>query len=245
MRRVRKSEINFIDWGGKIVGAVGLLGMAAYIAGYLKFFFYYGALNCSWVLGLHSAQDVIVNGAADVALCSITAIPLFFSYKSSVDIDNNGRRIVGFVLLGIMAGVAAGVHILDYKLSVYTSELLVYAAVYLVYGVSIATIARYSAEEGSYEYLFATFIGFVFATAFSSYLVNGGKTLALVDEKGGFPYRVIGDDGATSILAGTVNGKYLIYMCGEGNRFKLISPSEKWVVTQRGPESCQPTKSEK
>ncbi len=240
--RSQKAEISLIDWGGKVVGAVGLLGMAAYIAGYFKFYFYYGALNCSWVLGMHSVQDVIVNGAIDVVLCSLTAVPLFFTYQSSLDIDNNGRRIVGFLLLGVIAALAIGIHLLDYKLSLYASDLMTYSSFYLIYGVSVATVARYSAEERSYQYLIATFLGFVFATVFSSFLANDQKTFALIEDKGGFPYNVIGDGGVTSVLVGTVNGKYLLHVCGEGSRFKLVSPSEKWTVSKRGAEACSATK---
>lgn len=238
MRTHKKSEIDFIDWGGKVVGAVGVLGIAAYIAGYIKFYFYYRALKCSWVLDLHSVQDVIVNGALDVGLCSFTAVPLFFYYKSSVNIDNNGRRIVGYFLVGLIIAIAAAVILLDYKFDEKAGDLMVYAGMYLIYGVSVATIARYSAEEKSYRYLLATFGGFVFTSVFSSSLVNSQKTFSLIDERFGFHYKIVGANGSESVLVGTVGGKYLIHVCGEHNRFRLIAPSEKWIVAPRGSQTC-------
>lgn len=241
MDSIKKQDISFIDWGGKVVGAVGILGMAAYIAGYFKYYFFYSALNCSWVLGLHSVQDVIVNGVVDVALCSLSAVPLFFGFKTSTAIDNDGRRIVGFMLIGIMVSVAAGVLLLDYNLGVYAADLLTYGACYLIYGVSIANIARYSTEQGSYQYLLAAFLGFVFSTCFSSCLVNQYKTFASVDEKGGFAYQVIAEDGTSSVLVGTVSGKYLLHLCDDYDRYKLIAPSRSWIVEPRGSEQCRAT----
>lgn len=238
MRKVKKQEISFIDWGGKVVGAVGVLGMAAYVAGYLKFYFLYSALNCSWVLPFHSVQDVVANGVVDVFLCALTAVPLFFGYRTSLEIDNYGRRIVGFIVLGIVISIGVGVLFLGYVLDVYVNELLVHGASYLIQGVFIANIARYSSEEGSYEYLAVGFLSFVFATCFSSYLVNSNKTFAAAYEKGAFPYVAVEKQAVGGVLVGSVNGKYLFRLCQEEDQFKLISPSDKWTIEKHIPGSC-------
>ncbi|NAS95006.1 hypothetical protein CU664_11630 [Pseudomonas syringae pv. actinidifoliorum] len=238
MRRNKKPEINFIDWGGKIVGAMGVLAMAAYVAGYAKFYFFYSALNCTWVLSMHSVQDVIANGAFDIVLCSATAIPLFFGYKSSVEIDNNGRRIVAFLLVGVVLSLCIGILLFDYKLNFYAADLIVYGGGYLFYGVLVAITARYSIEEGSYQYLMIAFLGFVMVTIFASYLVHREKTFSSVNKKGGFSYSVVGADGRAGILIGSVNGKYLVHVCEEADRYQMIIPSERWTVEGRGADSC-------
>lgn len=239
MRKVKKQEISFIDWGGKVVGAVGVLGMAAYIAGYLKFYFLYSALNCGWVLPFHSVQDVIANGVVDVFLCALTAVPLFFGYRTSLEIDNYGRRIVGFVVVGIAISIGIAVLFLGYVLDVYVSELLVYGASYLIQGVFVANTARYSSEEGSYEYLAAGFLSFVFATCFSSYLVNSTKTFEVDYQKGAFPYMAVKKQAVGGVLVGSVSGKYLVRMCQHEDQFKLISPSDKWAIEAHEPGSCR------
>lgn len=236
--RKKKQEINFIDWSGKVVGAAGILGMAAYIAGYFKFFFLYKALNNSWVLGLHSIQDVIVNGAIDVTMCAITAIPLFFGFKSSLDIDNHGRRIVGYILSGVVSAVGVGVLLLGYKLDVYVTDLLTYGACYLMFGVFIANAAKYAAEEGSYQYLLLIFIGFILATAFSSYLVHQYKTFRSVYDAGGYPYSLVAGSNVEGTLISSVNGKYLIRLCGATDRYQLVIPTERWVVEESGHSQC-------
>lgn len=238
MRKAKRQEISFIDWGGKVVGAVGVLGMAAYIAGYLKFYFLYSALKCSWVLPFHSVQDVIANGVVDVFLCALTAVPLFFGYRTSRDIDNYGRRIVGFVVLGIAISIGVAVLFLGYVLDVYVSELLVYGVSYLVQGVFIANIARYSSEEGSYEYLAVGFLSFVFATCFSSYLVNSTKTFSAAYEKGAFPYVAVEKQALGGVLVGSVSGKYLVRICQDEDQYKLINPSDKWTIEAYEPGSC-------
>ncbi|CRM87366.1 hypothetical protein [Pseudomonas sp. 22 E 5] len=238
MRKVKKQEISFIDWGGKIVGAVGVLGMAAYIAGYFKFYFLYSALNCSWVLPFHSVQDVVANGVVDVFFCALTAVPLFFYYRTSLEIDSHGRRIVGLIVLGSLISIGIGVRFLGYVLDVYVSELMVYGASYLFQGVFIANVARYSSEKGSYEYIAAGFLLFVFASCFSSYLVNSTKTFAAAYEKGAFPYAAVEKQAVAGVLVGSVNGKYLLRLCQEKDKFKLISPSYKWTIEKHIPGSC-------
>ncbi|MDP5165525.1 hypothetical protein [Pseudomonas syringae] len=239
MRRKKKPELSFIEWGGKVVGAVGVLAFAAYIAGHAKFYFLYKALNCQWVLSFHSVQDVVANGAMDVVLCSITAVPLFYIYKNSIDVDNNGRRIVGFTIVGMTISVGVAVLVFGYKLDAYVADLMIYLCSYFFYGVAIAHSARYSLEEGNYHSLLICFLGFVFSTFFSSYLVYEYKTFSLIYERGGFPYLVVGLDGKSEVLIGAVNGKYLARICGEADKYQLIVPTNKWLVEMRDPASCR------
>lgn len=238
MRKGKKQEISFIDWGGKIVGAVGVLGMAAYIAGFFKLYFLYSSLNCSWVLPFHSVQDVVASGVVDVFFCALTAVPLFFGYKTSIEIDNHGRRIVGLIVMGVVISIGIGIRFLGYVLDVYVTELMVYGVSYLVIGVFVANTARYSYEKGSYVYIAAGLLLFVFASCFSSYLVNSTKTFATADEKGAFLYVAVEKQAVVGVLVGSVNGKYLLRLCQEKDKFKLISPSYKWTIEKHIPGSC-------
>lgn len=238
MRKKKKPEISFVEWGGKIVGAVGVLAMASYIAGFSKFYFLYRALGCVWVLSFHSIPDVVTNGAIDVALCSVTAIPLFHLYTNSLDVDNNGRRIVGLILFGMTISLGIAVGVLGFSVDPSTLDLLMYSCFYLFYGVAIAHSARYAVEEGDYNFLLFCFFGFVFSACLSSYLVHQYKTFDNIYEKGGFPYAVDGQSGRAMVLIGAVNGKYLVRFCGEDNKYQLIIPSHKWLVEAKRLDDC-------
>jgi hypothetical protein len=231
-------QLNFIEWGGKVAGAVGVLAIAAYIAGYAKFYFLYRALNCVWVLKLHSVQDVVSNGAVDVFICSLSAIPLFYCYSKSIDVDNRGRRIVGYFLIGIIISVVVLVAVMGYKVDGFVIDLGIYCCSYLFYGVSLALCAKYAVEEGKYEYLLVGLVGFLFSTIFSSHLVCEYKDFAILDSDGAFAYGVSSGREGGGVLITSANGKYLTRQCGDANKYQLIVPSQKWTVQPRDAGSC-------
>lgn len=238
MRRKKTPELNFIEWGGKVAGAVGVLAIAAYIAGYAKFYFLYSALNCLWVLKLHSVQDVVSNGALDVFLCSLSTVPLFYCYSNSTDVDNKGRRIVGYILIGVTISFIVLVKLLGYKVDTFVSDLIIYCCGYLFYGVSLAFSARYAIEEGRYEYVLGASAAFVFCTMFSSYLVYDYKEFSKLDSDGAFTYKVSSGHEEGGVLITSVNGRYLTRQCGDTDKYQLITPSQKWVVEPRNVGSC-------
>lgn len=238
MGRKKTPELNFIEWGGKVVGAVGVLAIAAYIAGYAKFYFLYRALSCVWVLKFHSVQDVVANGALDVFLCSLSAVPLFYCYSNSIDVDNKGRRIVGYILIGFTISFMFLVALMGYKVDAFFSDLIIYCCGYLFYGVALAVSARYALEEGKYEYLLGALAAFVFCTIFSSYLVYEYKEFSKLDSDGAFAYKVASGHEEAGVLITSVNGRYLTRQCGYTNKYQLIAPAQKWGVEPRIEGSC-------
>ncbi len=238
MGRKKTPELSFIEWGGKVAGAVGVLAIAAYIAGYAKFYFLYRALGCVWVLKLHSVQDVVSNGSLDVFLSSLSAIPLFYCYSNAFDVDNKGRRIVGHIIIGITVSFLVLVRLIGYKVDAFLVDLLIYACGYLFYGVALAVSARFAVEEGKYEYLLAALAAFVFFTIFSSYLVYQDKDFSKLDSDGAFAYQVSSGHEEASVLITSVNGRYLTRHCGDTDKYQLVAPAQKWSVEPRNEGSC-------
>jgi hypothetical protein len=238
MGRKKTPELSFIDWGGKVAGAVGVLAIAAYIAGYAKFYFMYKALGCGWVLSLHSVQEVVSNGALDVFLCSLSAIPLFYYYPRSIDVDNKGRRIVGFILIGIITSFIVLVTLLGLKVDAFLIDLIIYCCSYLFYGVVLALSARYALEKGRSDYLLGALVAFVYSTIFSSYLVYQYKDFSKLDSDGAFTFEVSSDLESAGVLITSVNGRYLTRQCGSRNKYQLIVPSYRWSVDPRSEHGC-------
>lgn len=238
MVRKKQAELSFIDWAGKAAAALSVLAVAAYVAGCGKFYFLYKALECEWVLNLNSVQDVIANGALDVFICSLSAIPLFYGYRKSEDLDVRGRKVVGFFLVGVLISVVAMVGFYGKSVSQFILDTVTYSCSYLFCGLGVAYTARYALEMGRYQYILVGFVLFAFSTVSSSYLVNVSKGFFSMDSSGGFPYKVYSADGTVGVLISSVNGKYLVRACGESSVYQLIVPGEKWAVATRGGVSC-------
>lgn len=233
---VKRSEVNLLEWIGKLVSLTGVLALLAYASGYLKLFFIYNSLGCIWALGFHSFQEIAIAGVANILLTSLVAVPLFLSFSNSIDTDNRGRRIVGLLSVGLFASVIFAIW-WGVSINYLVMDLMFSFCWYGVGGTVFAVFARSSIEENTYNYVPMLIAFFLAISLFSSLQTYGRESFSSLNKMGRFHY-VESDAGEKGYLIGAVSGRYLIRGCGAEGSYRIIGSTDKWSVSSEAFEGC-------
>ncbi|MDV9030529.1 hypothetical protein Q7C30_000225 [Pseudomonas sp. RAC1] len=230
-------EINFLELGGKLAGVLGFLAFLAYGCGYARLFMIYKSLGCLWVLPFHSFQDVAYEGVMSIFIISVIALPLVFSYRRAVDADNAGRKIVGMVLIGLIAAVGLA-HLLGYRFDYRLHDLIIYLCWYGFLGVAAAGTALHSIDYKTYKYLPPMIGAFLVSAIFAGYQLYGDESFQSLNDKGRFKL-VESNSGEHAALISAVSGKFLVRWCGTDGSYRLISNTDEWAVSRSRQDACQ------
>lgn len=234
--RNKNKQIDFLNLSTQMAGGLGVFALLACATGFFKFYMLYQSLGCEWAISFHNFQDFVFKGSMDVAIVFLVGSVFFFSFESSVDLDYNGRRIVGWILLGVAIFVGVS-KFLGVSLSYIVTDYVVYSVSCSLFGVWAAALIKESIREKTYKYVPAIIGVYLVCSVGSAYHVLGGENFSTLKMNSRFPY-AISDDGKAALLISAVSGRYLLRICGSENNYKISSNTDAWEVSRSDNGLC-------
>lgn len=205
-----------------------LLTLSMYALGFLRQAVLYAAIDCFWALKFNSAQDFILQGATGVSVAFFFAMMFSLGRDPGKALDTSLSVIstVGAAWL-IFAGLISQYFSIGNFMLAIMSEFFPYALMGPIFYALFSTYSHDGFRKGAGRYLF----GCLLIVSMSLFIYQDEKSKE-INSGLGSTYMLSKRSGENgSIMVGSINGKYLVRLCGTRNDFSMIEPGSDWIVS--------------
>lgn len=211
------------------IGAlITFLTLSMYVLGYLKLAILYASLDCLWVLKFNSAQDFILQGGTGVSVAFVTAL-IFSLGRNPVEGADRSLKIISIILvlwMGSAIAISQFASIGRLMLALM-SEVVPYSLMGPCFYALYWSYKAKALRRARVKYI----LGCLNIVAMSLFLYWDEKYKEIIEGVGTTYMVTQASVLKKSILVGSVNGKYLVRLCGRIENYSIIEPGVDWIVS--------------